>query len=47
MKINAVHHVAIIVSDYEKSKDFYVKIDTLGNNLELKQFGIIIGRSEP
>ncbi|SDB04219.1 glyoxylase I family protein [Streptococcus henryi] len=24
MKINAVHHVAIIVSDYEKSKDFYV-----------------------
>ncbi|GFZ31685.1 hypothetical protein CSC2_22110 [Clostridium zeae] len=24
MKINAVHHIAIICSDYEKSKDFYV-----------------------
>lgn len=24
MKLNAIHHVAIIVSDYEKSKDFYV-----------------------
>lgn len=34
------------LNPYE-SKDFYVKIDTLGNNLELKQFGIIIGRSEP
>ncbi|MEH7386555.1 VOC family protein [Bacillus sp. JJ1521] len=24
MKINRIHHVAIICSDYEKSKDFYV-----------------------
>lgn len=24
MKLKAVHHIAIIVSDYEKSKDFYV-----------------------
>lgn len=28
MKLNKVHHIAIIVSDYEKSKKFYV--DTLG-----------------
>ena len=24
MKLNAVHHVALTVSDYEKSRDFYV-----------------------
>ena len=24
MKLNAVHHVALIVSDYDKSRDFYV-----------------------
>lgn len=24
LKLNSVHHIAIIVSDYEKSKDFYV-----------------------
>ncbi|MGT2935492.1 SMU1112c/YaeR family gloxylase I-like metalloprotein [Streptococcus castoreus] len=24
MKLDAIHHVAIIVSDYEKSKEFYV-----------------------
>lgn len=24
MKLDAIHHVAIIVSDYEKAKDFYV-----------------------
>ncbi|MGT2887357.1 SMU1112c/YaeR family gloxylase I-like metalloprotein [Streptococcus didelphis] len=24
MKLNAIHHVAIIVSDYDLSKDFYV-----------------------
>lgn len=24
MNLSAIHHVAIIVSDYEKSKDFYV-----------------------
>lgn len=28
MNLNAVHHVAIIVSDYEKSREFYV--DKLG-----------------
>lgn len=26
MNINKIHHVAIICSDYEKSKDFYVNI---------------------
>ena len=25
MKLNAIHHIAIIVSDYDKSKDFYVE----------------------
>ncbi len=24
MKLSTIHHIAIIVSDYEKSKDFYV-----------------------
>ena len=24
MKLVAIHHVAIIVSDYEKARDFYV-----------------------
>ncbi len=24
MKLDAIHHVAIIVSDYQKSRDFYV-----------------------
>lgn len=24
MKLGKIHHVAIIVSDYERSKDFYV-----------------------
>ncbi|GKU25505.1 SMU1112c/YaeR family gloxylase I-like metalloprotein [Clostridium folliculivorans] len=32
MKINAVHHIAIICSDYEKSKDFYV--NKLGFTIE-------------
>ncbi|SIR54458.1 glyoxylase I family protein [Peribacillus simplex] len=26
MKVNKIHHVAIICSDYEKSKNFYVNI---------------------
>lgn len=26
MKMNKIHHIAIICSDYEKSKDFYVNI---------------------
>jgi glyoxylase I family protein len=26
MKLNKFHHIAIICSDYEKSKDFYVRI---------------------
>jgi hypothetical protein len=26
VKINKIHHVAVICSDYEKSKDFYVRI---------------------
>ena len=25
MKLNKIHHIAIIVSDYEKSKAFYTK----------------------
>ena len=24
MKFSTIHHIAIIVSDYEKSRDFYV-----------------------
>ena len=24
MKLNTIHHVAIIVSDYERAKEFYV-----------------------
>lgn len=24
MRLDAIHHVAVIVSDYEASKDFYV-----------------------
>ncbi|MBW6411625.1 SMU1112c/YaeR family gloxylase I-like metalloprotein [Clostridium weizhouense] len=31
MKLEIIHHVAIIVSDYEKSKDFYV--NKLGFNI--------------
>lgn len=26
MKLNKIHHVAVICSDYEKSKDFYIRI---------------------
>ncbi|XJZ26992.1 VOC family protein [Bacillota bacterium Lsc_1132] len=26
MKLNRIHHIAIIASDYKKSKDFYVRI---------------------
>ena len=26
MKLNKIHHIAIICSDYEKSKDFYVNV---------------------
>ncbi len=26
LKINKIHHIAIICSDYQKSKDFYTKI---------------------
>lgn len=33
MFLNTVHHVAIIVSDYERSRDFYV------NQLGLKLLG--------
>lgn len=25
MQLNTIHHVAIIVSDYERSKEFYVE----------------------
>ncbi|MFP5113746.1 SMU1112c/YaeR family gloxylase I-like metalloprotein [Bacillaceae bacterium C204] len=26
MKLNKIHHIAVICSDYEKSKDFYVRV---------------------
>ncbi|MEH7378459.1 SMU1112c/YaeR family gloxylase I-like metalloprotein [Neobacillus drentensis] len=26
MKLNKIHHIAVICSDYERSKDFYVRI---------------------
>lgn len=26
MKLNKIHHIAVICSDYEKSRDFYVRI---------------------
>jgi glyoxylase I family protein len=26
MKLNKIHHIAVICSDYEKSKDFYIRI---------------------
>lgn len=36
MKINAVHHVAVIVSDYERSREFYV--DKLGFEIRRENF---------
>ncbi|RYF56059.1 MAG: hypothetical protein EOO39_37220, partial [Cytophagaceae bacterium] len=33
MKLNKIHHVAIICSDYEKSKHFYTEV--LGFNIVL------------
>jgi glyoxylase I family protein len=30
MKLNKIHHVAIICSDYKKSKEFYTKVLELG-----------------
>lgn len=36
MKINKIHHVAIICSDYEKSKDFYV--NKLGFEIEKETY---------
>ena len=29
MKLDAIHHVAIIVSDYQRSREFYVDFDNL------------------
>ncbi|SDO05549.1 VOC family protein [Alkalicoccus daliensis] len=26
MKLNKIHHIAIICADYEKSKDFYIRV---------------------
>ena len=37
IRLNTIHHVAIIVSDYQKSRDFYV------NKLALKLSGRITG----
>ena len=39
MFLNTVHHVAIIVSDYDLSRDFYV------NKLGLRLFGKITVRN--
>jgi glyoxylase I family protein len=36
IKLNKVHHIAVICSDYEKSKKFYV--DILGFNVEKEVF---------
>lgn len=36
MNLKAVHHVAIIVSDYEKSREFYV--DKLGFEIRRENF---------
>ena len=36
MKTNGIHHVAIICSDYEKSKSFYV--DVLGFSIIQETF---------
>ncbi|MEW5596804.1 VOC family protein [Peribacillus frigoritolerans] len=36
MKVNKIHHVAIICSDYEKSKNFYVNI--LGCDIEKETY---------
>ena len=36
MKLDAIHHIAIIVSDYEKSRAFYV--DKLGFDVVRENF---------
>ena len=36
LKIENIHHVAIIASDYEKSKEFYTKI--LGFQIEKETY---------
>ena len=41
MKLNKIHHVAVIVSDYEKSKDFYVNQLGFLNNIFIISFGIL------
>ena len=39
MKLGSIHHVAIIVSDYERSKKFYV--EKLGFEIIARKEGII------
>ena len=36
LKLNRVHHIAIICSDYEKSKQFYTEV--LGLNIKQEVF---------
>ena len=36
MKLNKVHHVAVICSDYERSKQFYT--DVLGMNIKSEHY---------
>ena len=40
MKLSSIHHAAIIVSDYEKSRNFYV------NQLGFRSFESITGKRE-
>ena len=37
MNLSKIHHIAIIVSDYEAAKNFYVKLPDKNNHLFYKQ----------
>lgn len=37
MKLAAIHHVAIIVSDYEKARDFYVNNRNLLGHADIEK----------
>ncbi|MCT8976952.1 VOC family protein [Clostridium sp. CX1] len=53
MKLNKIHHVAIICSDYQKSKDFYVNIlglkiisETYREERKSYKLNLLIGKGE-
>ncbi|MDW8801160.1 VOC family protein [Clostridium sp. A1-XYC3] len=53
MKLNKIHHVAIICSDYQKSKDFYVNIlglkiisETYREERKSYKLNLLIGKEE-